>query len=380
MRLTQVVIHEVVVPVHAGVVHSKPYGSAVFDEVPHYILEAHTDTGIVGYGETHSKASLDYVKNQIKLLKGVDLSRIRLQDPPLFDFSQDDIFAHQTTGAASGFWEFFQPNLEDLGVHILLFDLLGKEANLPMHALMGGAYRSDVWVSAWMGRMTPEDSARAAARARDAGYDHLKLKCSLEDDVVERLVAIRDACGTDFKVTVDPNRRFYRPGDALDRMKQLAEVGNVGCVEDPYFKDNLSWYRMLRQLALFPVALHWCNGLRLIDILREDACDYVNLQGVPWQVRKAADACSAVGVTSWHASGVDLGLLEAAYLHVCAATRSMVCPSDIFGRLIRVHNLITDPFTPVHGRVKVPSAPGLGVEVDTDALKRYTKQQYTLTL
>ncbi|HWL51586.1 MAG TPA: mandelate racemase/muconate lactonizing enzyme family protein [Chthoniobacteraceae bacterium] len=380
MKLTRVNLYEVVVPVHPGRVHSACFGPAVFDVVPRLILEAHTDVGIVGYGETRGGTPLERVVRQIRLLRGVDLTRIRLQDPPVIDLSDDDIFAHQETGSHSGFWEFFPPDLDDLGIHTLLFDLAGKQAGRPMHDLMGGAYRMRVSTSAWMGRMTPEDSAHAAARARAGGYTGIKLKCSLEDDIVARAEAIREACGTEFKLTVDPNRRFYRPGDALETLRQLAKVGNVGCLEDPFFKENLSWYRTLRQMGLFPVALHWCNGLRLEEIVRADACDYVNLQGVPWQVRKAADACAAVGIPSWHASGADLGILEASYLHVCAATESMVRPSDVFGRSIRVHNLISDPFAPCDGHVAVPTGPGLGVEVDRDALEHYSRQRFSLSL
>lgn len=380
MKLVSATLYKVVVPVHTDRVHSPRFGPPIFDQVPRFIIEAETDIGIIGYGETRGGTSLSYISRQLQILQGVDLSGLRLQDPPLEDLSGNDLFAYQQVGECSGVWDFIAPQLNDIGIHSLLFDLAGKAANRPMHDLMGGAYRMNIWTSAWMGRMTLEDSARNAIRAKEEGYDVLKLKCSLEDDIVARAKAICDVCGPDFKLIIDPNRRFYRPADSLETLKKLADVGNVGCLEDPFFKDNLFWYRNLRQLGLFPVALHWCDGLSLAAILREDACDYVNLQGTPWQVRKAADACAVVGIPSWHASAVDLGILEATYLHLCAATRSMVRPSDIFGRSIRIHNLINDPFAPVNGRVPVPRGPGLGVEIDRDALQRFTTQKYTLCL
>jgi len=75
----------------------------------------------------------------------------------------------------------------------------------------------------------------------------------------------------------------------------------------------------------------------------------------------------------WHGSEVDLGLLEASYLHVAAASRLCTLPSDIFGRLIREHDLLTTPLEyDGDGHFLVPRGPGLGVELDEDAVERYT--------
>lgn len=83
----------------AGVVNSKAYGPAVFDETSKFILEQHTDQGHIGVGETVRGASESSVRSSLSLLKDVELSAINLQDPPIVDLRDDDMFAHEHPGA-----------------------------------------------------------------------------------------------------------------------------------------------------------------------------------------------------------------------------------------------------------------------------------------
>jgi muconate cycloisomerase len=73
----------------------------------------------------------------------------------------------------------------------------------------------------------------------------------------------------------------------------------------------------------------------------------------------------------WHGSEIDLGVLEAMYLHQCAAAPSCTWPSDVFGRLIREHDLLTKPLEMRPPFAALPAGPGLGVELDRDAIRHY---------
>ena len=79
----------------------------------------------------------------------------------------------------------------------------------------------------------------------------------------------------------------------------------------------------------------------------------------------------AAGIPTWHGSGVDLGIAEAAHVHVCAASRSMTLTSDICGETLRVDDLIAEPLVIADGHVRVPEGPGLGVTLDEEAVERY---------
>lgn len=380
MKITHIDCCEVVVPVHQGRVTSPEYGPAIFDEPSKFILEVHTDDGLIGLGESPREISEAALRAPFMLLAGRELESLCLQDPPLRDFSADDMFGHDNPRRPNRFLERSFNIHAQLAVHTVLLDLLAKKAGLPLYALFGGAYRRQVRVDTWMARMTPEESARICAQEQRNGYHGVKMKCALEDDNVERAAAIRQACGTEFKLTFDPNQRFYRYGEAIGMLRRLAEVGNIGCVEDPFNKDDLEGYRLLRAQGLFPVAIHAGYYPMLIAALRAEACDIFNLDGTPWDVRKAADICWLANIPTWHGSGVDLGIVEALHLHVVAASKSMSRPSDLFGRTIRQHNLITNPLQPHNGLMDVPAGPGLGVDLDRDALDKFTQRRFTIKL
>ena len=73
----------------------------------------------------------------------------------------------------------------------------------------------------------------------------------------------------------------------------------------------------------------------------------------------------------WHGSGVGLGISEASYVHACAATKATTLSSDIVGEMLRVDDLIVRPLAFEDGCFMVPQEPGLGVELDEDALERF---------
>jgi len=76
------------------------------------------------------------------------------------------------------------------------------------------------------------------------------------------------------------------------------------------------------------------------------------------------------GIPVWHGSAHELGILDAAMLHTCAAAPNCKYPSDILS-FQRVHNLLAKPIEIRDSHAIVTEKPGLGVELDEDALKRY---------
>src|ERR1051326_167166 len=141
---------------------------------------------------------------------------------------------------------------------------------------------------------------------------------NLAEPIVARLQAICGVCGPEFKVTVDPNQRFYRPAEAIAVAKELEKIGNVFVLEDPVAKWNLDWYRQIRAATSIPVALHLGNPQDIISAIKVEAVDYMNLGGSMVQFVKNAAIAAAAGILCWHGSGNDLGILETAYLHAAA--------------------------------------------------------------
>ena len=77
------------------------------------------------------------------------------------------------------------------------------------------------------------------------------------------------------------------------------------------------------------------------------------------------------GKLCWRGSEVDLGISETMGLHIAAASINCAIPSDIFGELVRVDDLLAEPIAFENGAAKVPQGDGLGIMLDYDALQKY---------
>jgi L-alanine-DL-glutamate epimerase-like enolase superfamily enzyme len=109
----------------------------------------------------------------------------------------------------------------------------------------------------------------------------------------------------------------------------------------------------------------------IISCLREKCADGFNFNGPMFGFVRLAEIAALDGLPCWHGSEVDLGILEASALHACAAAPNCTLPSDIFGELVRVDDLITEPLKFEQGCAIVPQKPGLGVELDHSVLQRF---------
>lgn len=213
------------------------------------------------------------------------------------------------------------------------------------------------------------------------GYDCWKFKCDLEDDVLAWCEAVA-AAAPDMSVILDPNERWEQSHEAARRLRALSEVGNLLCLEDPLPRWMLVEYGNLRRLGLGAIALHVSlpyveHGQRVNDAIRAlqaHAVDAFNFNGGMAEFSQMCGIAHAANMPCWHGSEVDLGILEAMYLHQAAAAPACTWPSDIFGRLVREHDLLTSPIEMKPPFATLPSGPGLGVELDQDALAHYKTQ------
>ena len=183
---------------------------------------------------------------------------------------------------------------------------------------------------------------------------------------------------------LDPNQRWENSANTERLARQLAEIGNVFCIEDPIPRWKLDEYRLLRQKIEVPIALHVAlpyaelgqSSQNLIRAVQLGAVDYFNFNGGIYAVKRMAEVADLAGAAYWHGSEIDLGILEASYVHKCASFELATLPSDIFGRLVREHDLLTEPLQISNGHVHVPDGPGLGVELDESALANYRTGQW----
>jgi L-alanine-DL-glutamate epimerase-like enolase superfamily enzyme len=128
----------------------------------------------------------------------------------------------------------------------------------------------------------------------------------------------------------------------------------------------------------FPVAMHLGDGASMLRALKAGVVDCFNLGGGLVGFQRNAAVAAAAGMRCWHGSGNDLGIVDTAYVHAAAAAPNCTLASDFVGSWTREDDLIAEPIAFVEGCVPTPMRPGLGVELDTAALGRYTRSCETL--
>ena len=163
----------------------------------------------------------------------------------------------------------------------------------------------------------------------------------------DRLKAMREVAGPDFKVTVDPNQRFHTAPQTIALAEQLTPLGNVEVFEDPIPKSDIEGYEQIHEAIPFPLAMHLGNGPGVVRALQADAgrgvIDCVNLGGSLFGFQRNAAVAAAAGLPCWHGSGNDLGIMDLSFVHAAAAAPNCTMASDFVGSWTREDDLIAEP-------------------------------------
>jgi muconate cycloisomerase len=348
LQITGIDLFRVAVPMQPDIVHSPEIVEADFVMVPKYILKVRTDSGLVGIGETGRGESGDGLRQNVAALLGkniLDMNLTRLALP-----------------VAAGYAAF----------EMAFYDLVGKALGWPVYKLLGGLAQPKVLVGYWCGRKNAKDMRAVAQRAVAGKFTSIKMKAKKGDPVVEAVAAIRDVSPA-LKVIVDPNTRWNTYAEWAPVAKELDKIGNVIVMEDPFDKSDLESYRKLRGEMKSLVALHLADPRAMIKAIDAGAVSAFNTGPSPSMASFVSNCylAGAAGMPVWHGSSHDMGISDAAYLHSCAAAPNCTLPSDILSYQ-RVDDLIVKPIE-IRDSYAIPSdAPGLGIELDEDAVRRYT--------
>ncbi|HUX22933.1 MAG TPA: mandelate racemase/muconate lactonizing enzyme family protein [Spirochaetia bacterium] len=372
LKIEGFVFHEVVVPARPGTINSegmdkplhklsvngRPGWSVQFDEVPKLLFEMRLESGTIGLGEFYRGHDWAVVESIARFLIGKSLSDFPLQALPIAWCREYD------------------------GFECAIWDAYAKELDVRVVDLLGGPVQERVAVGAWSGHRHIEEIGDLVTGFRSQGYDCVKFKCDLDDDVVGWCQEIAKAA-PGMRVILDPNERWENSGETRRRIEGLAKVGNVLCLEDPIPRWMLQDMAQLRQYSPIPIVLHVSlpyvvHGQRphdAVNALAHHAVDGFNFNCGLANFQRLDHIASTANLSCWHGSELDLGVLEAMYLHSCAAAQSCRWPSDIFGRLVRSHDLLSKPLTIEPPWARLPEGPGLGVELDAKAVRSHQSRE-----
>jgi muconate cycloisomerase len=376
-RIISLTFHEVIVPAHPGVINSSgldkplhmlPVGgksgwSVQFDELPKLLLRLELENGVQGWGEFYRDHNWQTIETISDQLLGADIASLCLQSLPIPLCREYD------------------------GFETAIWDAYARFLSIPLYQLLGGKVRDKVKISAWSSHRTMEEVGPWARQFQDQGFDCIKFKCDLEDDVVGWCSEIhKHAPG--MNVILDPNQRWEGADEARKRLKELEKIGNVIALEDPLPRWQLQEYARLREFSAVPIILHVSlpyvyQGQRdydAINAIMHHAVDGFNFNCGLAKFQKLDAIAATANLKCWHGSEIDLGILEHVYVHQAAAAPSCQWPSDIFGRMIRSHDLLKEPLNIAPPFAIVPDTPGHGAEPDMAEIEKRQVQTRTFTM
>ncbi|MGB5666875.1 MAG: mandelate racemase/muconate lactonizing enzyme family protein [Maribacter sp.] len=344
------------------------------------IVKITTDIGICGWGEGYGPA--DVIKAGIKLLEPLLISKNPIeQDTLWFEMYRKTLdFARRGVLAAS-----------ISAIDIALWDIKGKALNLPVSVLLGGQHRKRVVPYATglyfsNSNHLAEDLATEAKGYVKQGFKAIKMKVGYSIKVdLENVKAVRKAIGADIKLMIDANHAYsLREATELSR---LVEPYNIGWFEEPVSPEFYHHYRELRGKTSIPIAGGECEYLRYgfhqllknnsVDILQVDLCGAGGLT----EAKRISALASTFGVEIVpHVWGT--GIAFHAALHFISNLEPIpgrLFPPDFYIEYDRTENAIRESLTlPAltmkDGYIDIPQRPGLGIEVNEEALHHFATE------
>ena len=269
------------------------------------------------------------------------------------------------------------------GFDIACHDIMGKATGLPVYKLLGGAYRQKVRAYAsTLFRPRPDDIRRACEDYLEKGFTAIKFGWGVFGQDKKRDIALVEAArktvGDDIEIMVDAGWKVNRSAyDAIDLLRHLEQY-RVFWLEDFLHPECYDGYKKvkdagvgIRLAAGEQEAAGW--GFRQliqqggIDVAQPDLSrcgGFTQARRIMWEAEAAGiDVCPHAWLTD---------LLTAASLHVNAALpRSLFLEYNVSENPM-LRDVISNPVKmDKDGMMEVPQAPGLGIVVDEDAVRKY---------
>ncbi|MDA0349239.1 MAG: galactonate dehydratase [Verrucomicrobia bacterium] len=348
-------------------------------------LKIETDEGISGWGEpiveSRAETSITAVKELEGFLIGADPSRIE----HLFQLMYRGTFYRGGPVLMSAI----------SGVEQALWDIRGKALGLPVYEIMGGVVRDKIKAYAWVGGDDPETSDEDAKVRLEQGFRNIKMNAvgACErigsygeiDSAVARLAAVREAVGPDVGIGIDFHGRVHK-SMAKTLVKEMEQYRPM-FYEEPVLPEHLDFLPELARHTSIPLA----TGERLygrwgfkelisqgtIDIIQPD----LSHAGGIWETRKIAAMAEAydIGVAP-HCPLGPLALASSMQLDACTPNfviqeMSIKMQYNTSGDLLDcVKN--KDVFDITDGYLSLPKLPGLGIDIDEEAVIENDKEGF----
>lgn len=373
MKITDIKATTVTVPLKAPLRHSNGVHWGRFVRT---IVEVETDEGIIGLGEMGGGG------------ESAELA---------FESLKSYLIGHDPFNLEELKWKISNPtaslynNRTQLlaAIEFACIDIIGKKLNIPAYQLLGGKIRDEVSFASYIFFRYPnEETGKGEIRTIEQVIEHvgeLKREYGFTSHKLKGGVFHPDYELKVYKKLAErfPNDNLrYDPNAILSveqsiKFSKAIEGLNNDYIEDPTW--GLNGMRKVREKTYLSLATNTVvvNFEQLAQNILNPAVDVILLDTTFWGgIRpciKAANICEAFqyGVAV-HSSG-ELGIQLATMLHLGAVLPSMPFAIDAHYHQLEDDIIVGGKMEYIDGKIKVPTKPGLGVELDREKLKKYAK-------
>jgi len=323
------------------------------------------------YGET-PRGAISLIKELlIPALKDVDVSRIEL----VHEAMDRVLRGHPYAKAA---------------IEVAILDALARGLNLPVYRLLGGLYRERVELAHSIGLMDVKDAATEAAATVEGGIKTLKVKIGIDvERDVKTVREIRSAVGNGVKIRVDGNQGYRSWRDAVAAINRMSEFDIVYAEQPVDGLDQMAEVSARCDVPLMADESVWTDR-DVVKITNMQAAQYLSVYytkpGGLWKARKLLAVAGAHRMISDINGSGEMGIGNAANLHLAAAAPEVALPGTIPVTSTReieqtkvagrryLDDIVVKPPIYADGFLHVPEGPGLGIEVDEKKLAKYQVQ------
>jgi muconate cycloisomerase len=264
-----------------------------------------------------------------------------------------------------------------------LLDALGKRVGLSMSELLGGRRRERLPV-AWTlaSGHTAKDIAEAERFLAERRHNIFKLKIGAKDikTDIKHVAEIKKAVGDRASVRVDVNMAWGAT-DAAWGMAALADVGCDLCEQPVATAAGL--LKLKQQNFRIPLmADESITGPQVAyEIAKSGGADVfaikIEQNGGLFAAQRTVAIADAAGIELYGGTMLEGAFSTMASAHLFSTFNELKWGTELFGPLLLTQEILTEPLDYGEFSLAVPDAPGLGLELDTAKVKRFTRDGYT---
>ena len=321
------------------------------------IVEIHTDTGCVGYGEAPSTGVI--TGDTRGSVRGAIEEHIR---PALLGREVDEFedLMRRLNSCIVG------NKSAKAAVDMALWDLYGQLHHIPVYKLLGGS-RKQICTDLTISVNDPEQMAEDARQAVKRGYDCLKIKVGVNPALdVERLTAVRQAAGADVSIRIDANQA-WTPKQAVSILNQMQEKGlGIEFAEQPVKAADLEGLNYVTDHADIPILADESifSPQDAVKIMQMRAADLVNIKlmkcGGIYNALKIAAAAEIYGVECMIGCMLEAKVSVNAAVHLACA-RQIITKIDLDGPGLCSEDPVEGGAEFREKTITVNDSPGLGI-------------------